>query len=146
MGFSRQEYWSGLPFPSPGDLSDPGIKPRSPAFQEDALPSEPRGKPPPAQCLVQNHDSLLPGRLQGAEDADPPLLPLQQSQTVKPNPSEHHCGGDRLSTFHFWKRVEKEYNKTQDQAKLTVCQLKVFQGTDSSYMCQCNDCAAEEPN
>ena len=41
MGFSRQEYWSGLPFPSPGDLFDTGIKPRSPAFQADALTSEP---------------------------------------------------------------------------------------------------------
>ena len=40
MGFSRQEYWSGLPFPSPGDLPDPGIKPRSPALQADALSSE----------------------------------------------------------------------------------------------------------
>ena len=45
MGFSRQEYWSGLPFPSPGDLPDPGIKPKSPAFQADALTSEPPGKP-----------------------------------------------------------------------------------------------------
>ena len=45
MGFSRQEYWSGLPFPSPGDLSDPGIEPRSPALQADALSSEPPGKP-----------------------------------------------------------------------------------------------------
>ena len=40
MGFSRQEYWSGLPFPSPGDLSDPGIKPMSPALQADSLPTE----------------------------------------------------------------------------------------------------------
>ena len=45
MGFSRQEYWSGLPLPSPGDLPDPGIKPRSPALQSDALTSEPPGKP-----------------------------------------------------------------------------------------------------
>ena len=45
MGFSRQEYWSGLPFPSPGDLPDPGIKPRSPAFQADTLTSELPGKP-----------------------------------------------------------------------------------------------------
>ena len=45
MGFSRQECWSGLPFPSPRDLPDPGIEPRSPAFQADALPSEPPGKP-----------------------------------------------------------------------------------------------------
>ena len=37
MGFSRQEYWSGLPFPSPEDLPNPGIKPRSPALQADAL-------------------------------------------------------------------------------------------------------------
>ena len=45
MGFSRQEYWSGLPFPSPADLPKPGIKPGSPALQTDALPSEPLGKP-----------------------------------------------------------------------------------------------------
>ena len=45
MGFSRQECWSGLPFPSAGDLPDPGIKPGSPALQADALPSEPPGKP-----------------------------------------------------------------------------------------------------
>ena len=43
--FSRQECWSGLPFPSPGDLPDPGIEPGSPALQADALPSEPPGKP-----------------------------------------------------------------------------------------------------
>ena len=45
MGFSRQEYWHGLPFPSPGDLPVPGIEPRSPALQTDALLSEPPGKP-----------------------------------------------------------------------------------------------------
>ena len=45
MEFSRQEYWSGLPFPSPGDLPDPGIEPESPALQADALSSEPPGKP-----------------------------------------------------------------------------------------------------
>ena len=44
MGFSRQEYWSGLPFPSPGDLPDPGIEPGPPAFQADALTSESPGK------------------------------------------------------------------------------------------------------
>ena len=45
MEFSRQEYWSGVPFPSPGDLPDPGIKPRSPALQADAFWSEPPGNP-----------------------------------------------------------------------------------------------------
>ena len=44
MGFSRQEYWGGLPFPSPGDLPNPGTEPGSPALQTDALPSEPPGK------------------------------------------------------------------------------------------------------
>ena len=55
MGFSRQEYWSGLPFPSPGDLLDPGIKLRSPALQADALTSEPPGKPSfslKTRCLI----------------------------------------------------------------------------------------------
>ena len=45
MGFSRQKYWSGLPFPSPGNLPDPGMEPGSPALQADALPSEPPGSP-----------------------------------------------------------------------------------------------------
>ena len=45
MGFSRQEYWSGLLCPPPGDLPDPGFKPRSPALHTDSLPSEPPGNP-----------------------------------------------------------------------------------------------------
>ena len=46
MGFSRQEYRSGLPFPSPGDLANPGIEPEFPTLQVDALPSKPPGKSP----------------------------------------------------------------------------------------------------
>ena len=53
MGFSRQEYWSGLPFHSPGDFPNPGIEPGSPALQTDALPSEPLGKPHEQNNLVQ---------------------------------------------------------------------------------------------
>ena len=45
VGFSRQEYWNGLPFPSPGDLPDPGIKPGFHALQADSLPTEPSGEP-----------------------------------------------------------------------------------------------------
>ena len=45
MGFSRQKCWSGLLFPSPGDILDPGIEPKSPTLQADALQSEPPGKP-----------------------------------------------------------------------------------------------------
>ena len=60
MEFSRQEYWSGLPFPSPGDLPNPGIEPGSPALQADALPSEPPGKPSPLGTLVQIRKKALP--------------------------------------------------------------------------------------
>ena len=51
MEFSRQEYWSGLPFPSPGVLPDPETEPKSPTLQADALPSEPPGK----LIEIQNH-------------------------------------------------------------------------------------------
>ena len=45
MGFPKQEYWSGLLFPSPGDLHDPGIQPMFPALQANSLPTDPPGKP-----------------------------------------------------------------------------------------------------
>ena len=54
LEFSRQEYWSGLPFPSPGDLPDPGIKPGAPVLQVDSLPSEPLGKPPGKEDSVSS--------------------------------------------------------------------------------------------
>ena len=53
MEFSRQDYWTGLPFPSPGNLPDPGIEPRSPALQADYLLCEPPGKP-----LNIRHDTI----------------------------------------------------------------------------------------
>ena len=53
-GFSRQEYWSGLPFPSQGDLLDPGIKPGSPALQADSLLAELPGKPKKPQYIGLN--------------------------------------------------------------------------------------------
>ena len=55
MEFSRQEYWSGLPYPSPGDLPKPRIEPGSPALQADSLPSE-----PPITCLNYNPQLLKP--------------------------------------------------------------------------------------
>ena len=57
MGFSRQEYWSGLPCPLPGDLPNPGIEPRSPVLQVDSLPAEPPGKPSVNKGQMKN--SLL---------------------------------------------------------------------------------------
>ena len=52
MEFSKQEYWSGLPFPSPGDLPKPGMEPGSSTLQADALPSEPPGKPHKVKAMV----------------------------------------------------------------------------------------------
>ena len=61
MEFSRPEYWSGQPFSSPGDLPNPGIKPRSPALQADSLPAEPQGKPlrrlKPEELMLLNCDA-----------------------------------------------------------------------------------------
>ena len=86
MGFPSHEYWNGLPFPPPGDLPDPGIKPRSPALQADSLPSEPPGKlnsihNSPLVCLQwcgPNHGryliastSLIPSSPQSIWDSQP---------------------------------------------------------------------------
>ena len=62
MGFSRQEDWSGLPFPSPGDLPYPGIEPRSPTLQGDALPTEPPGKLTVVGCKENVDSRISPGR------------------------------------------------------------------------------------
>ena len=59
MGFSRQEYWSGLPFPSPGDLPDPGIEPGSPALEADTLTSEPKKAQTGFQCLGPGLTALI---------------------------------------------------------------------------------------
>ena len=57
--FSRHEYWSGLPFPVPGDLPDPGIQLTSPALQADSLPSEPPRKPQTRQNLISKIELLI---------------------------------------------------------------------------------------
>ena len=56
MGFSWQEYWNGLPFPSPGDLPDPGLQPRFPSLQTDSLQPESLGKPP---LRIFHHNPIL---------------------------------------------------------------------------------------
>ena len=77
MEFSRQEYCSGLPFPSPGDRPNPGIEPGSPAFQADALPPEPPGKPcsipRAAECLGSQDTWLLGHQLHGLGQITSPL-------------------------------------------------------------------------
>ena len=79
MGFSRQDYWSGLLFSSPRDLGDSGIKPGSLEFQAESLPSEPRGKPL-CQCLHHAiHNQGFPDGSVGKESdcnaGDPRLIP-----------------------------------------------------------------------
>ena len=61
-GFSRQEYWSGLPFPSPEDLPDSGMEPGSPALQADSLPSELKGRPTDGDCSHKIKRCLILGR------------------------------------------------------------------------------------
>ena len=105
-GFSRQEYWSGLPCPSTGDLPNPGIEPRSPTLQEDSLPTEPLSSVQFSRSVVS--DSLQPHELQHARplcpsptpgvhsnsvhrvgDAIQPSHPLSSPSPPAPNPSQH---------------------------------------------------------
>ena len=84
LGFSRQEYWSGLPFPSPGDLPDPGIKPTFPAWQVDSLSLSHLGSP-----------IVFPRGLefrQGAESTGNHCLPSPRSQVVYPHRSSRLVG------------------------------------------------------
>ena len=76
MEFSRREYWSGLPFPSPGDLLDPGIEPRSSALQADAVPSEPPGKPQFIHAAAAAKSLQSCPTLCDPIDASPPGFPV----------------------------------------------------------------------
>ena len=71
MGFSRQEYWSGVPFPSPGDLPDPEIKPGYSALQADALPSEPPGKLKVKVKVAQSCLFAIPWTIESMEFSRP---------------------------------------------------------------------------
>ena len=98
LGFPRQEYWSGLPFPSPGDLPDPGSEPRSPALQADALPSE-----PPEKLLL--YQSV---QFNSVTQLCPTLCDLMNCST--PGPVHHqfpestqthvHCVSDAIQPSH----------------------------------------------
>ena len=103
MEFPRPEYWTGLPFPSPGDLPNPGLKPRSSALQEESLPAETPGKP-----------NYVVGSLSSGEGSG---TPLQYSCLENPMDggawwaAVHAKGRTRLRdfpfTFHFH-ALEKE--------------------------------------
>ena len=98
MEFSRWEYWSGLPFPSPGDLPNPGIKPQSPTLQADALPSEPPGNPLESESHSVLLVSLWPSGLHSpwnspGQNADVDSHSLLQGifPTQGSNPGLQHC-------------------------------------------------------
>ena len=63
MECSRPEYWSGETFPSPEDLPNPGIEPRSPTLQADSLPAEPQGKPSASKDIIKKMKSMEKSRL-----------------------------------------------------------------------------------
>ena len=69
MEFFRPEYWSGKPFPSPGDLPNPGIEPRSPTLQEDSLLSKPQGKPILKEMGILDHLTYLLRNLYAGQEA-----------------------------------------------------------------------------
>ena len=81
MGFSRQEYWSGVPFPSPGDLPNLGIEPRSPALQADSLPDESLQKP---KNTAVGSLSLLQGIFNPGIELGSPALQVDSLPTELP--------------------------------------------------------------
>ena len=85
MEFSRQEYWSGLPFPSPGDLSDPGIKPGSPALQADSLLSG-----PPRKSYFSNFHSLKESKYLSSLHSLPIVLPVLTNFFNEGYAGKHH--------------------------------------------------------
>ena len=90
LGFSRQEYWSGLPHPSPGDLLNPGIEPRSPTLQADTLTSEPPGKPLPRSLLISWMQSP------SAVILEPPKIKSHTVSSVSPSISHEVMGPDAM--------------------------------------------------
>ena len=117
MGFSRQEYWSGLPFPSPGDLPDPGIKPWSPVFQADTLTSEPPGKSNVKKAPPKDAHALIRGTYKyitsnGKSDfADATEIEKESESEVTPlcptlcDPMDHSLPGSLSMGFarqEFW--------------------------------------------
>ena len=78
MEFSRPKFWSGYPFPSPGDLANPGMEPRSPTLQADSLPAEPQGKPKNAGV---GSLSLLHGSSQPEIEPGSPALQVDSLPT-----------------------------------------------------------------
>ena len=116
MGFSRQEYWSGLPFPSPGDLPDPGVEPGSPALQANALNSEPPGKPYVGVFICKKNSgeknlgfnrSYSDGKASAYNVGDPgSILGSGRSPGEENgNPLQYYCLGNTMDRGAWWATV-----------------------------------------
>ena len=99
--FSRQGYWSGLPCPLPGDLPDPGIEPRSPALQEDSLPSEQPGKPRADQSVTRS-GTLSQGPALVTSQSPQEEAGLLQGQWRLTGLQPQNSESDRLPPIHAW--------------------------------------------
>ena len=111
MGFSRQEYWNGLPFPSPGNLPGPGIKPRSPTLQADSLPSELPGKPKKYQTRVGSQ-SLLQG-IFPTQELNPGLLHRGEGTGI---PLQYSCLENPMDRGVWWAAI---HGVTKSRARLS---------------------------
>ena len=112
MGFSRKEYWNGLPFPPPGDLPDPGIEPTSPALQVDSFTTEPPGKPfyPVAAAAAKSLQScrLLATPWTAAYQAPPSMgFSRQECWSGVPSPSPRDTKRTANSSFLFLARLSQ---------------------------------------
>ena len=117
MEFSRQGYWNGLPFPSPGDLPDPGMEPMSPALQADSLLSEPLRKPkgPPLRCYNPNKNisgDLLVVQWLGVR------LPTQGVQVQSPGELGSH-------TYFFFLKAQEPEARNRTNIITNTVNLKV---------------------
>ena len=94
VGFSRQEYWSGLPVPSPEDLPDPGIEPRSPALQADSLPSELQGRSRTTANTYDRNSSLV--RAKALNISYKVKVIVTQSCPTPCKPTDHSASGSSV--------------------------------------------------
>ena len=98
MRFPRQEYWSGLPYPSPGDLPDPGIQPASSALTGEFFATEPPGKPPPRRLDISNFVYLNP--IHRRHEILCWLLKMGDTRMGDPYHLQSHAAG--FSNSHVW--------------------------------------------
>ena len=99
MELSRQEYWSGLPFPPPGDLCAPGIEPGSPALQVDSSLSEPPGKPP---CSLGTCQTVQWEEGEQRGESWSPRGRLERNRASRQEPTQTRQCGQSATSVRIW--------------------------------------------